>query len=220
MSDNQDKSNELPEIIDVDFLPVLDDEDYKREKESQASDVAHEPNKTKETVKEKEPLYTNYEETEKEGYQNYTTHKESNKEQEVKQDTSYASYDEARRQAFTKKKRKFDSLIFSGIAILGALFIGLPIAFALGGIAAGVIATGTLLSIVALGVGVIGLGTAGFTVAAGMGTMALLFLFGSLVALGVGGLGLCIIIALFIGAKNFIVRMNRRRKIKKESEEA
>ena len=39
MSDNQERSNELPEIIDVDFLPILDDEDYKREKTDKAQEL-------------------------------------------------------------------------------------------------------------------------------------------------------------------------------------
>lgn len=276
MSDNQERSNELPEIIDVDFLPILDDEDYKREKtgkaqeldqtlvdtnmftDSQAQTVDKELNQTdkttdtQETIKEdfkenfkenvnpKEYIkqegykkgteysqantytntqqtggYTNYRQSEKNYSHNYT----GSNNQNMRQDTSYASYDLARRQEFRKKKKKFGASILSGIGIVLAIFIGLPIALGLGGTAVFIIGMGIFLSIMALGVGVLGLGMAGFTAAAGMGPMGVLFLFGSLVALGVGGLGSCIICLIFIGIKNLIIGISRRRKIRKESQE-
>lgn len=276
MSDNQERSNELPEIIDVDFLPILDDEDFKREKTGKVQDLdqtlvdtnkfidlqsqtvdqtlnqtdkitdTQETNKEnfkenfKENVNQKEYIkedgykkgteynqantytntqqtagYTNYKQTEQNRNQNYN---QSNN-QNMRQDTSYASYDLARRQEFRKKKKKFGASILSGIGIVLAIFIGLPIALGLGGTAVFVIGMGIFLSIMAVGMGVLGLGMAGFTAAAGMGPMGVLFLFGSLVALGVGGLGFCIICLMFIGIKNLIVGMNRRRKIRKESQE-
>ena len=270
MSDNQERSNELPEIIDVDFLPILDDEDYKREKASQAQGLDQtlvDTNKlidsqaqitdrtlshtdklldteeaTKENFNVREYIkedgykkgtgynqsntntqqtsgYTNYKQTEQNYNQQYTQNNNQSNNQNMRQDTSYASYDQARRQEFRKKKKKFGASILSGIGIIMVIFIGLPIALGLGGTAVFAIGMGVFLSIMALGVGVLGLGMAGFTAAAGMGPMGVLFLFGSLVALGVGGLGLCIICLMFIGVKNLIVGMNRRRKIRKESEE-
>ena len=264
MSDNQERSNELPEIIDVDFLPILDDEDYKREKtdksqeldqtltntdrvnyreekttnetENQADKMAD----TKESIKEnnetreyiKEDAYTNAYTKDTEYSQNneytktqqtsgYTNYKQTEQtyNQNMKQDTSYASYDLARRQEFRKKKKKFGASILSGIGIVLAIFIGFPILLTVGGTAVFVIGMGIFFSILAIGMGILGLGMAGFTATAGMGAIGMLFLFGSLIALGGGGLGVCIICLMFIGIKNLVVSGIRHRKLKKESQE-
>ena len=68
----------------------------------------------------------------------------------------------------------------------------------------------------AVGMGVLGLGLAGFTVVAGMGQIGMLCFFGSLLAIGGGGVGLCLILMIFIWIKRLCVGGYRRLKERKE----
>lgn len=281
MSDERDKLNQLSEIIDVEFLPVLDDEDFKKERanggeQSEAAAVAvpsvprkveeiqtpqtqAEEQSKQETVKMyNEPEYDTYTDSKvyskSKTYTESKTHAEANaygdpkinnhssyqnedhtayqkyahtKEQaykdtttDTKQDTSYASYNSAKKEEFKKKKKKIGSSLLNGIALACAILFGLPIAVTLGGTAVFVLGMGIFFSVVALGMGVIGLGMAGFTMTAGMASMGILCLFGSLIAIGVGGLGCCIIAFIFIGIKSLFVGSKQRRQLRKEREEA
>lgn len=242
MRDDQERVNQLPEIVDVEFLPVLDDEDYKKEKTAEAiqplqpgksinlnKDVEEQfKDKSEETAKDKakDEYKDKFKDNAKDKPENMESWQEKTKEQtqsihteSVKQDTSYASYDSARKEAFKKKKKKLGNSLLSGIGIAIAILVGFPFVLGIGGTAIFVLGMGIFLSVFAIGMGILGIGMAGFTAAAGMGPMGILFLFGSLVALGIGGLGICIICLIFIGIKNLIVGMNRRRKIRREGQE-
>ncbi|MDA3730525.1 hypothetical protein PBV87_03260 [Niameybacter massiliensis] len=271
MSDERDKLNQLSDIIDVEFLPVLEDEDFKREKtggmeqgetaavavqkisrnvqEIEMPQVEEKPKQQEEVKMHNESAYNTYTEDkvhtepkantysepkvnvnhnnqgeDQAAYQKYTnTNEQSYKQQDTagpRQDTSYASYNSAKKEEFKKKKKKVGSSLLNGILLACAILFGLPIAVTFGGAAIFVLGMGIFFSVLALGVGVLGLGMAGFTATAGMASMGMLCLFGSLVAIGVGGLGCCIIALIFIGIKNIIVGSKQRRQLRKEREEA
>ncbi|MEG1928150.1 MAG: hypothetical protein RR090_05925, partial [Niameybacter sp.] len=135
-----------------------------------------------------------------------------------KQDTSYASYNSTKKEEFRKKKKKFGASLAGGIGLALAILLGLPFAVLLGGASLFVIGVGVFFSVFAVGMGILGLGVAGFSTAAGIAPLGMLFFFGSLIAIGGGGLGCCIISLIFIGIKNLFV--GGKRKLKREREEA
>ena len=131
-------------------------------------------------------------------------------------DTSYASFDTAQKQAFRKKKKKISASIANGILLALAILIGIPIAAFVGFFAVMGIGMAVFFCGMAVGMGVLGLGLAGFTVVAGMGQIGMLCFFGSLLAIGGGGVGLCLILMIFIWIKRLCVGGYRRLKERKE----
>lgn len=209
MSEEQNKLDQVPQIIDVEFLPTLDDEDYQREKAEQSSTAKEEPSihfeeAREEEVKIEEPKTNTYEKVNEES---------SSKE---KRDTSYASFDTAQKQAFRQKKRKFSASLASGIGLALAILIGLPFAAFVGFFVVLGIGMAVFFCGLAFGMGVLGLGVAGFTAVAGMGQIGMLCLFGSLLAIGGGGLGFCLVALIFIWIKRLWVYVYRRLTHKRE----
>lgn len=202
MSEEQNKLDQVPQIIDVEFLPTLDDEDYQREKAKQSSTAKEEPSihfeeAREEEVEIEEPKTNTYEKVNEE-----SSFKE-------KRDTSYTSFDTAQKQAFRQKKRKFSASLASGIGLALAILIGLPFAAFVGFFVVLGVGMAVFFFGLAFGMGVLGLGVAGFTAVAGMGQIGMLCLFGSLLAIGGGGLGLCLVALIFIGIKRLWVYVYR-----------
>ena len=230
----------MKEIVDVDFLPVLDDEDFQREKNSTHSvteekaynEVIKENEtyeySTEETVeniqeeKEEEPEKATYEKTyeqtyeQSNGYKSYDRGDKQKKTETGERDTSYASFDTAQKQAFKKKKKKIGASIANGILLAHAILIGIPIAAFVGFFAVMGIGMAVFFCGMAVGMGVLGLGLAGFTVVAGMGQIGMLCFFGSLLAIGGGGVGLCLLLMIFVWIKRLCVGGYRRLKERKE----
>ena len=230
----------MKEIVDVDFLPVLDDDDFQREKNSTHSvteeKVYNEVIKeneiyeysTEETVenmqeeKKEEPEKAAYEKTYEQTYEQSNAYKsydmgdKQKKTETGERDTSYASFDTAQKQAFRKKKKKISASIANGIRLALAILIGIPIAAFVGFFAVMGIGMAVFFCGMAVGMGVLGLGLAGFTVVAGMGQIGMLCFFGSLLAIGGGGVGLCLILMIFIWIKRLCVGGYRRLKERKE----
>lgn len=230
----------MKEIVDVDFLPVLDDEDFQREKNSTHSvteekaynEVIKENEiyeySTEETVeniqeeKKEEPVKVAYEKTYEQTYEQSNTYKsydmrdKQKKTETGERDTSYASFDTAQKQAFKKKKKKISASIANGILLALAILIGIPIAAFVGFFAVMGIGMGVFFCGMAVGMGVLGLGLAGFTVVAGMGQIGMLCFFGSLLAIGGGGVGLILLLMIFVWIKRLCVGGYRRLKERKE----
>lgn len=244
----------MKEIVDVEFLPVLDDEDFQREKsmphsvtetkayhetikEEAPQEVHEQPIEglkdkgVKEEVKEEvteeqveeireNPREKAYEKAEEEAkaYKTYTHSEE--KKRAGSRDTSYASFDTAQKQAFKKKKKKIGASIANGILLACAILIGIPLAAFVGFFVVMGVGMAVFFCGMAVGMGVLGLGLAGFTAVAGMGQMGMLCLFGSLLAIGGGGLGLCLLGAIFVWIKRLCVGGYRRIKNRREREVA
>ena len=206
----------MKEIIDVDFLPSLDDEDFKKEKNQEQTLI--EDKAYNEIIKEYEENTQDNEsfqetkaqdEYEKIHEQNTSSWNESIEGQQKNaesRDTSYASFNTAQKQAFKRKKKKISGYIINGILLALVLLMGAPIVsfggfFVVMGIGMALFACG-----MAVGMGVLGLGLASFTAVAGMGQVAMLSFFGSLLMLGGGGIGLCLMLMLFIWVKRLVVR--------------
>ena len=226
----------MKEIVDVDFLPVLDDEDFQREKNSTHSlteeKVYNEVIKENETYeysseetveniqeeKKEDPVKVAYEQTYEQSntYKSYDMGDKQKKTETGERDTSYASFDTAQKQAFKKKKKKISASIANGILLALAILIGIPIAAFVGFFAVMGIGMAVFFCGMAVGMGVLGLGLAGFTVVAGMGQIGMLCFFGSLLAIGGGGAGLCLILMIFIWIKRLCVGGYRRLKERKE----
>lgn len=206
----------MKEIIDVDFLPSLDDEDFQKEKnqvQTLIEDKAYneiikeyeENTKTDESFQEAKAQ----DEHEKIHEQNTSSWDESieGKQKNVEsRDTSYASFNTAKKQAFKKKKKKIGGYIINGILLALVLLMGAPIVSFAGFF--GVIGIGMAFFVcgMAVGMGVLGLGLASFTAVVGMGQVAMLSFFGSLLMIGGGGIGLCLMLILFIWVKRLVVR--------------
>lgn len=235
----------MKEIVDVEFLPVLDDEDFQREKnmssaiaetkayhetikEGTQEEVYEEPIEVlKEEVKEepmgepkedsRERVYEKAQEEAK-AYRTYTASQESKS--AGSRDTSYASFDTAQKQAFKKKKKKIGASIASGILLAIAILIGIPLAAFVGFFVVMGVGMAVFFCGMAVGMGVLGLGLAGFTAVAGMGQMGMLCLFGSLLAIGGGGFGLCLLSMIFVWIKRLCVGGYRCLKHRREREVA
>lgn len=213
MNEEENKLSQVPGIIDVEFLPALDDEDFQREKVNQNQETKEEPpiefeEVKKEEAKVEEPQRSKYEKTTEE-----STTKEP-------RDTSYTSFDTAQKQAFRQKKKRFGRSVATGIGLTLAILIGFPAVASVGFFILLGLGMAALFFGLAFGMGILGLGMAGFTAVAGMGQIGVLCLFGSLLAIGGGGLGFCLLILIFIGIKRLCVGIYRSMAHKREREVA
>ena len=220
----------MKEIVDVDFLPVLDDEDFQQEKNQ--TYTLTEEKAYNEIIKEYEENTQDEEQAQGKTYQgeyeriyeeDTISQDEDMRSQEKTtqtRDTSYASFNTAQKQALKRKKKKISVYIVNGILLALALLIGTPILsfggfFVVMGIGMAIFLCG-----MAIGMGILGLGLASFTVVAGMGQIAMLCFFGSLLMIGGGGVGLCLILMLFIWVKRLVVQGYKHLKGRNEKGEA
>ena len=220
----------MKEIVDVDFLPVLDDEDFQQEKNQ--TYTLTEEKVYNEIIKDYEENTQDEEQAQGKTYQgeyeriyeeDTISQDEDMRSQEKTtqtRDTSYASFNTAQKQALKRKKKKISVYIVNGILLALALLIGTPILsfggfFLVMGIGMAIFLCG-----MAIGMGILGLGLASFTVVAGMGQIAMLCFFGSLLMIGGGGVGLCLILMLFIWVKRLVVQGYKHLKGRNEKGEA
>lgn len=217
MSEEKNNLSQLPEIIDVEFLPTLDDEDFQREKNGDANSARQEAYKTYEKTIIEEQKVESRSEEEKVEEPKANPYEKAH---EQTRDTSYASFNTAQKQAFRQKKKKFGVSVASGIGLTLAILAGLPVAAFLGFFVVLGLGIAVLYCGMAFGMGVLGLGMAGFTAVAGMGPIAMLCFFGSLLAIGSGGLGFCLLALIFIWIKRLWLYVYRSIRRKPEREVA
>lgn len=235
MREEESKYNQLPEIIDVQPIavePVMMEPKQEEElffnfelrEEEQENNFVESPNRGNET-KADEPSPSTEDQTYKEQeteINTYTegTYRQSNKTKQTEEakaedrDTSFGAFKENQYASERSWRKRTGSKMKKIIFWIVALLIGMPFFGAAGaalvfGAGFGVFFTGATLI-----AGIIGLGVGAFGVTAQLGAIGPVIIFMSIAAVGGGGLGLLLILAILIFIKNKVMMAYRNLKMK------